>query len=373
MNTVAKKKILYMITKSNWGGAQRYVYDLATHLPDGLQPVVAFGGTGSPDAPSGRLAEMLKERGVRTVLIPELERNISLGADMMAFWALCRILKIEKPDVLHLNSSKVGGLGALAGRLARVQHIVFTAHGWPFWEKRSTIVRAAVWFFSWLTALLSHHVICISDFDLRIARRMPGIASKAVRIYNGISPIDFLPRQESDRMRVLTNAELNYNKNLFAGIDVVIAARARGADIAYHIMGNGELRPALENYIAEKDAGSFVSLLGFVSEGSRHYRNYDIFFLPSKKEGVPYVLLEAGIAGLPVVASNVGGIQEIIDDGTTGILKSPTDIKGFTQALTMLANDPALCTRLGTALKRKVLNTFSFEPMMANTSALYRS
>ena len=244
-------------------------------------------------------------------------------------------------------------------------------------ELRSGIARAALWFFSWLTVLLSHHTICVSDADLRIAQKMPGVGRRAVGIHNGIAgdmtESSVPSRRELRRARVLTTAELNSNKNLFAGVDAVIAARARGDDITYDIMGDGELRSELAEYIARKNATGFISLLGFVPDGSMQYKQYDIFFLPSKKEGLPYVLLEAGMAGLPVVASNVGGIPEIIEDGTSGILSSPFDTDGFAEALAILADNAVFRARLGSALKKHVEKNFSLQTMLDKTFALYQS
>src|SRR5690348_6940862 len=108
------KKILYVITKSNWGGAQRYVFDLATHLPAGYEPVVALGGTGGAGAGTGLLAEKLKAAGIRVVYVQAFMRDISVTKDLGALAELTRLFKKERPDAVHLNSSKAGGVGALA-------------------------------------------------------------------------------------------------------------------------------------------------------------------------------------------------------------------------------------------------------------------
>ena len=361
-----RKKILFVITKSNWGGAQRYVFDLATSLAqDQYDVAVAFGQ-------SGRLAEELRKAGIKTHQMQSLQRDVSFGADIKSFFELMRLFKTQQPDIVHLNSSKVGGLGALAARAAGVPKIIFTAHGWPFWEKRSAPARTAIWIASWLTALLSHKIIVISTYDLKVARQMPFVSGKVVRIYNGIHPIDFLPREpgESD-VRVLTNGELIDNKNLFVGIDAVLLARERGAKIKYSIMSDGELREQLKQYIKEKQAEGCVEMLGFVAQGARHYKNFDIFFLPSKKEGLPYVLLEAGMAGLPVIASNVGGIPEIIASGENGLLAPPSDTGAFARALGDLAENRALRQEFGENLHHTVEDKFSIADMLAQTTALY--
>ena len=130
MGGLAKKKILYVITKSNWGGAQSYVYTLATAAKDaGADVAVAFGGTGGAGATTGRLELELQKVGIRTVFVKSFMRDISFFKEFRVLGELVRIFKTERPDIVHLNSSKAGGIGALAARLAGVGRIVFTSHG----------------------------------------------------------------------------------------------------------------------------------------------------------------------------------------------------------------------------------------------------
>jgi len=308
------KKILYVITKGNFGGAQRYVFDLATSLPKSeFNVAVAMGQP-------GRLATMLSDANIRTIPIASLQRNVSVAADFKSFFELYRLFKRERPDVVHLNSSKAGGVGALTARLAGVPRIVFTVHGWPFWEDRSSIVKAFIWFFSWMTALLSNTVVVISDYDLRVARQMPLVGHKAVRIYNGIAPMQFgsgqaVRKHFPENARIFgTIGELNRNKNQMA----LIEEACKKTDRYVAIVGEGELRGYLESKIKEYGLESRVKLLGFIP-ASEAMKGFDVFALPSVKEGLPYVLLEAKQVGLPVEASRVGGIPEILD------AKDPSD------------------------------------------------
>ena len=112
-----KKKLFLVITKSNWGGAQRYVYDLATSFSDRYHVTVVLGEPRNDTVESGKgvLLERLRSRGIKTVTIKELKRDISISEEIIAFWKLIKIFWKERPDIVHLNSSKIGGLGALAG------------------------------------------------------------------------------------------------------------------------------------------------------------------------------------------------------------------------------------------------------------------
>jgi glycosyltransferase involved in cell wall biosynthesis len=302
------KKILFVITKSNWGGAQRYVYDLATHLPkEEFDVAVAFGQP-------GLLAKKLAEAGIKTHVLASMQRDVSIGSDLRTTAELYRLFKKEKPDVVHLNSSKAGGVGALAARLAGVPHIIFTAHGWPFWEQRTILSRILIYTFSWLTALLSHKIIAVSDFDLSVAKKMPFIKNKIIRIHNGIEPLQ-LESGDSIRSSFPSGAkitgtigELTKNKNQIA----LIEQAKKDPNMYVAIVGEGELRSFLENKIREYNLQDRVKLFGF-HPASDVLPGFDTFALPSLKEGLPYVLLEAKMAGIPIVANPVGGIPEILN------------------------------------------------------------
>lgn len=311
----SKKKILFVITKSNWGGAQRYVFDLATNLPKSQFEVkVYFGGTGEKDASYGVLAANLSIKGVRGEHLKGFMRDVSISRDYLMFKQLTNLFKEEKPDIVHLNSSKAGGLGALAARWAGVKNIIFTVHGWPFLEDRPIIIKGLIWLASWLTALFCHKVICISEFDLQIAKRMPFISGKAVRIYNGIGPIEFGSGKKIRSAFPVgvhitgTIGELTHNKNQIALIE-----QARNEPSMYvAIVGAGEDIVMLDEKIKEYGLENRVKLFGFVPVGEA-LRGFDTFALPSLKEGLPYVLIEAKAAGLLIIANRVGGVGEILD------------------------------------------------------------
>jgi len=309
MNTTSpRRKILYCVTKANFGGAQRYVFDLATHLPkEEFDAAVAYGER-------GMLEEKLRDAGIRTTLLSTLSRDISLGRDIRSFFSLLRLFKKERPDIVHLNSSKAAALGACAARLAGVPRIVVTIHGWPFLEKRALPWRMFVTLASFVTALLAHTVIVVSKHDLRLALRMPRIGRKTVHIYNGIAPLRL---GSGERIRQVfpagariigTVGELTPNKNQSA----LIARALQEPDICVAIVGEGELRGTLARSIEANRLGGRVKLFGFMP-AEDVLRGFDVFALPSQKEGLPYVLIEAKRAGLPIEANRVGGVGEILD------------------------------------------------------------
>lgn len=309
------KKVLFVITKSNWGGAQKYVFDLATHLPhERFEAVVALGGTGGAQAHTGPLAERLAGAGIRTIFVESFMRDMHLGQDVSAFFELVRIFKKERPDVVHLNSSKAGGLGALAARITGVPTIIFTSHGLTWDEARNPLARALIYLATRATFLLCHKVITISQNNYQRAGRCLLCRNKIYLIHNGVGPMEF-GSGESVRAAFPPGAtitgtvgELTHNKNQVALIE---EARTK-PDMYVAIVGEGELRAMLQAKIKEYGLESRVKLFGF-KPAAEVLKGFDVFALPSRKEGLPYVLIEARMAGLPIIANRVGGIPDIID------------------------------------------------------------
>jgi len=304
-----EKKILYVITKSNWGGAQRYVYDLATHLAkDQFEVAVALGGTGA-------LRQKLEAAGVTVFGLENVQRDISVSTDVGGFFSLYRAILAYRPDVVHLNSSKAGALGALAARLVGVHRIVFTVHGWPFAEKRGALWRIFAFMGSWVTAVLSHAVIVISTHDLKIGKKLPLCKEKMHLIFNGIElPMSFGSGEQIRRAFPAgvhitgTVGELTQNKN---HISLIEQAKS-DPNLYIAIVGEGEERGRLEAAIVKYGLADRVKLFGFIP-AHEVMKGFDTFTFPSLKEGLPYVLLEAKAAGLSIVANRVGGVPDVLD------------------------------------------------------------
>lgn len=379
MESLAGKKIGLAITKSNWGGAQAYVYTLAKAFVEaGADVFVIAGGRGMPDEESGILFEKLAEAGVRTIFLPDLMRDISIIKEFKSFAHLVLLLRRERPHVLHLNSSKMGGLGALAGRLAGVRHIVFTAHGWAHREDRSAFARALIRLASFATVVLANRVIVVSKRD-RDDAPAPLMQRKLLLIHNGIEPFPLLTREEArtalslptNEVVLLIIAELHPNK----GIDIAIRALAdlhgRFPHLSIACVGHGSEMQNLSELAGSLGVKDRVHFLGFIPDARSYLRAADLILMPSLKEGFPFALLEAGIASLPVIASRTGGIPEIIRDGLTGALVPPGNVSALAETLSFLISDAPSRTRLGTALGQHVRERFSEEAMLEGTLRAY--
>lgn len=367
-------KILYVITKANWGGAQRYVYDLATAARDmGHEVAVAYG---EPGVMSAHLAEA----GIRTVPIKELGRNLNVMDDWRAYRRLRALFVQEHPDIVHINSSKAGGLGCLAARMSGIPRIIFTAHGWAFNETRPWWQKILIRCLAGLTVLLSHRTICVSEAVKRNIENFPFVRRRLVVIHNGVICESLLSRDEA-REALCPNATASYWIGMLSELHptkrVDDAIRAFGhiatryPDTGLFIVSDGQEREKLGQLVRELKLEGRVVLVGFVADAPKYLGAFNLFVHASQSEALALAILEAGCASLPVVATRVGGVPEIIPDESYGILVPPRNPEALARAIESLINDPGHAGELGAHLHSRVQEVFSKQRMVSETLTLY--
>lgn len=379
---VAKKKVFICITKSNWGGAQKYVFDIATNIPkDKFEVSVLLGG-------NGELKTKLIKAGIRTITLENSQRDVDTKKEFNLLFELIKIFKKEKPDVIHLNSSKIGFVGAIAGRLAGIKNIIYIAHGWAFNEKRSIFSKMFFKIIYIFTILICDKTIAVSE----ITKKQIGWPwkNKLTVIRNGIKEIDFKDRlsakefliqkiiqTKSDAASMISSSpywigtisELHSTKGLEYAIEAISKIKT---NVIFVIMGEGENRKKLQELSVKLGCKNRVFLIGQVEQASLYLKALDIFTLTSITEALPYSLLEAGKAALPVIASKVGGIPEIIENNKTGILVSAKHPEEIRSAIENYLQNPNKMATFGRSLKEKINMEFSQEKMFDKTFALYR-
>ena len=253
-------KILHIITKSNWGGAQKYVFDLATYSKNSGHDVsVVLGGNGA-------LNQYLGREGIRTHTIDSLGRDISTGKDIISFRQIFKIIRSEKPDLVHLHSPKAAGIGSFSARLLGIKKIIYTVHGWTWNESRPFQEKFAITFLSWITMIFSTRTIILGEKELIQAQMLPFISKKLKLIPLGISSPKFLIQKSAkeflqdrsgkifDKKTIIlgTIAELHPNKGLIYTIDAIEKAIDEFPTLLFFIIGEGEQRNSIETLIKEK-------------------------------------------------------------------------------------------------------------------------
>ncbi len=369
-------KILYLITKGNWGGAQRYVYELSTSLSPRHDISVITG--------PGVLGEKLTQAGIKTEVLSNLKRDVDASSDLSTFLFLLKYLRKHKPDLVHLNSSKIGAMGSLAAKLvSRKTKVVFTSHGWAFNEDRPFWQKQLIRTIHLVSVLLSDKTIAVSKSLIRpysaFAKRFThiplGIEIKSFLSVEGarselLQKVHLRQSDLSDKnpLWIGTIGELHKNK----GHTFLIKSLARVSFpfIAF-IIGEGEEREHLTKLVKGLGLEKKVFLVGAIPEAYSLLKGLDLFVLPSTTESFGYVVLEAGLAQRPVIASQVGGLPEIITQLEDGLLTKPRDTRDLTRALEYLQEDKEKRHEIARNLREKVLRDYSKSTMIANTEKVY--
>jgi glycosyltransferase involved in cell wall biosynthesis len=395
------KKILYVITQSEFGGAQRYIFDLAAYFKTEFRIIVAAGSPLSPCEPLGikeypnrELFEKLKEQGIESVYLKNLKRNINPFRDILAFFELRRLIKKEKPNIIHLNSSKAGILGSLAipKNIRPRPKIIYTAHGWVFNEPLFWLKRKIYLLLEKFTAKFKHKIICVSSFDCQIAIDNKFPAGKLSVVHNGINPasLNFFLK-EIARQKILDRINAGFRlknsnfkiigaiSNLYPtkGLNYLIEAARLLRDknpelkIIFVVIGEGQERSSLKDLIKKYNLENIFFLAGRISRAFQYIPGFDIFAMPSVKEGLPYALLEAMAGGAPIIASKVGGIPETIVHNKTGLIVKPKDSQELAEKILYLLNNDEEAKKMGEQAQKKVKQKFPLDKMVKKTKEIY--
>lgn len=359
-----RPRVLIVVTLAETGGAQTYVASLLPGLVEEFDVVVAAHGPGPLLAAAHRA-------GARPVALEHVRRPLRPWRDLRGLLELVALFRRERPDIVHANSSKAGVLGRLAAALTGVPIRIFTVHGWAF-AAHSGIASALYLWAERMMRPLTTVTICVAESE-----RASGFASRAcdpkgtIVIRNGVAADAPGPAVRADGAvpTVVAVGRLQRPKD---PLTLVRALNRLRSEFSAVIVGDGPERARLEAEIGRLGLEGVVVLAGGRADVAAMLARADVFVLASTSEGLPLSILEAMAAGLPVVASSVGGVPEAVEDGETGLLVPPRDPVRLAAALERLLVDPALRRRLGSNGRERVLEHFSLETCRQAHVAVYR-
>ena len=370
-------RLLEVVTRLDVGGVPAHLMLLLEGLRSRGYEITVACGECIPEH-EGKLAAL----GIPLVRLP-LRRLLSPIADGRGLVELHRLIRADQFDIVHTHMSKAALLGGCAARLARARVVVNTAHNLGSIAMPRAWLRALFWIYDkLLLSLTADAVVTVSD-RVRDAVVRNGLLSarKVVSIHNGIraAPGDvqsFAPREAidgcPDRLVVGTVARLVWFKGLH---DLVAAAPAvvqAFPQAVFVLVGDGPQRDQLEH-----EAGELGVAANFMFLGERHdvpllLRGFDLFVLPSVSEGLPITILEAMAAEKAVIATEVGGVPELVEHGVTGLLVPPRDPTALGAALISLLGDRSRRSAMGRSGRQRLTREFNAERMVAETDALFR-
>ncbi|RME03130.1 MAG: glycosyltransferase family 1 protein [Planctomycetota bacterium] len=361
-------KILHVITRSDvLGGAQKHVHELAqAQQKNGHQVLVLFGQ-------KGPLAQAMAQSSIPHRSLQYLVRPIHPLYDPLAFAEIAKYLRQFRPHLLCCHSSKAGWLTRLAGKLHPTPTI-FTAHGWAFTEGKPPLQRKLYTTLEKLIAPFTDYVITVSKYDKNLALQQNLLPTNKISVvHNGIHdiPPSFLANPLPSPPKLIMAARFDIPKNQ-AGL-LCALAKLQNLPWTLELWGSGPQKPYLQNLSQRLQLQPKVQFHNWAHQIEKILANAQIYILLSHYEGFPYGILEAMRAGLPILASHVGGIPEAITDGKEGFLIPPNHPELLRKRLQELITSPTLRQNLGQNARKTFLRKFQFHQMYQKTLQIYQS
>lgn len=324
----------------------------------------------------GSLLDAVRAEGFRVVAVP-FARRLSPLSHLRALNALVRLFRSERPDLVHAHMPISGFLARLAARIAGVPRIAYTCHGFLFNQDGPWLRRCGGLAMEWVGGRCTDLFMTVSAKEADDAARWH-VFRGAIPVGNGRDPRIFHPDP-------LARARIRVSLGTPAGRVVVVAVsrliRAKGyreLGAAMRDVPEAELWVAGERLASDRGAdmraqllgaglGERLRLLGYRDDVAAVLAAADIFVLPSYFEGLPMSVIEAMLAGLPVVASDIDGLREQVIDGVTGLLVPPRQATPLAAALNRLAGDPGRRAAMGAAGRERAVARYDEERVVART------
>jgi len=320
MNKI-KKRVLEIVTKSDWAGAQRIVYDICEGMKKRYENEIDVEViTGS----NGPLVDKLKSLDIQVHIVPNLVREINPIKDFKAFFEIKRIIKKGNFDVVHCHSTKAGILGRIAAKKSKVLNVIYTVHGWWSLTQYTGLKRKLAIYTERFASKYCDKIVFLCKKESEKAKKWKiGQENQYVVIPNSITvqpdPVRGILRKKlglDDQVKIVGNVgRLDPQKNPIRFLKVAELVLQIRKDVIFIWIGdssNDFYKRRIDSFFEDhSDLKSRIVFLGFRSNASELMADFDVFLLTSNDEGMPLVVLEAFSAGVPVVSTNVGCLEEM--------------------------------------------------------------
>ena len=386
---MGKTKVIHVITRFDKGGSSENTFLTVQGLDKNKYDVILIRGlseescmgTEETAAVESNLSEAEKG-GVKVITIPELVRSIHPLNDLKALFGLIGIFRDEKPHIVHTHTSKAGILGRWAAFFANITIIVHTPHGHVFWGYFNKWETACFILLERMTASITDKIITLTEQEKKDHLRFK-IApdEKFTVIHSGVdltafsnARINALAMREKlgispEAFVVGTAGRLTPIKGQKYLLEAAAVISPRKPDLFFVFLGDGELASELSKMASSRGIKN-VMFLGWRQDVPEVMSTFDIFVLPSLNEGMGKVLVEAMALGKPIVASDVGGIPDLVIHNHNGLLVPPADVEGLVNSINELLHDPIKRKAMGDRGK-VVAADYSAEAMIQKIDQLY--
>ena len=358
-------KIAMVITRGDTvGGSQTHVLEATRAMRASGHDARIWLGS------EGEFTSVLERARIPYEVVEGLQWSISPVADFRAYFQLKRSLRAFAPDLISSHSTKAAGLANWAGRALGIP-VVFTAHGWLFSPGATGVRQRGLRWGHRVIARLASRTICVCHYDRRLAVEH-GLApeGRIDVVHNSVADAEQIPQADPAVAppHVITVTRLAPPKDVGPVLEALSNLRERAW--TFEIVGDGPMRAEIETQIARLGFEDRIRVAGTCDDVASRLARAQIFVLSTDREGFPMSVLEAMRAGLPVVASDVGGICEAVEQGQSGLMVPPRSVEAMAGSLASLIDDAGMRTSFGATGRRRFEEHFAFE---AQTRALWET
>lgn len=377
-------RVMRVIARLNVGGPALHAALLTERLDPGRYESVLVTGSEAPA--EGNYLALTGRRLERLVVVPALGREIHGARDAIALAQLVRLMRRERPVIVHTHTAKAGMLGRLAARLARVPIVVHTYHGHVF---RGYFSPAKTRLFLALERWLGRHTDRLLTVSPAVRRELlalgVGTPDRLAVLPLGLDLAPFLAPRPAGAPGLRAGLGLPAATPLVAVVARLVPVKAhetfleaaalvaaKRPEARFLVVGDGERRAELEALARRLGLARSVAFLGWRADLPAIYRDVDVVALTSRNEGSPVSLIEAMAAARPVVATAVGGVPDLVEDGVSGYLVEPGQPAAVADRVLALLDDPERREAFGRAGRKRVDPAFDAARLLRDVDALYR-
>lgn len=375
-----KKKILF-ISETLSGGVRKHILDLLLNLNKNKYKIHFIYGSKRMDEIFTKNKQLLKERGIKLYEVTSLDRNIGIS-DIKAFIKINKIVKNINPSILHCHSSKAGVIGRICAKINNIKYVYYTPHAYfiqdPEISKIKFLLVKTVE--SVLSKKCTDLTINVSAGEKEFAvKNNLDCENKFKVIYNGIKEDGDYNSEYIEQLKIKFKldgkiiigvaARLDKQKDPWTFIKIAENIIKKHENVKFVYIGDGDLKNEIKKYITKKDLLNRIVLLGFRNDVEAFLEIFDIYFITSLYEGLPYSLIEATKFKLPIIGSDTIGINEIVINGINGLLFERKDIKEGINKLDKLINSNLYSMKENSF--RIYKQNFTLEKMIKRYEKLY--
>jgi glycosyltransferase involved in cell wall biosynthesis len=353
-------KILYLITNADLSGAPIHLLQLSEELSHSNEVMVVFGV-------DGPIIEEFKKSGIQTEILYTMKSDFNFFNDIKSITKFCHIIDDFSPDIIHCHSSKAGLIGRISARIKKVPSI-FTVHGWGFGNNQGVLKSTIIYLLELYLSRMTAYYIFVSNYDKKVAdQKIKNFKGKV--IYNGTDFTEFHGNGRAT-LDIVMVARNDPQKDYQTIIKALAESKFNTAKFVGH--GTNDKKFIDEAQLILGKNFRKVNFLGERKDVNVLLEDSTLFILTTNYEGLPISIIEAMSKSLPIIATSVGGIPELVEDGENGFLIGIGDHLNLVQKINKLNDDTSLREKLGKNSFDKYVKKFRKSEMVANTKEVYQ-